>query len=401
MPHAHVEIHRPDGAAINPYWSLRQPSATSTAPSSPCQTRPARRGQPPPAGAGTDRPRRSGRTHRRRPPAAADGVPAPVAGTTRPGGPARRLAGDRVDGGDAAGRVAAADAHRRHAGLRRRGGTDVDQSRRLHAGRRGRALRVGDPRYDAGSTARSRRNRRSAVRSRPSSAPSWRRSRRWSRAATTRSPSTTSTASGAYQFLDSSWGGYGGYARAKDAPPDGAGRQGRRAGRIDPRPQRRRRLDDPRVVVPRPRARRRRMGHRAGVPGQPAHAAGVPGPLDEALRPAPRHARGLGRHDSGVLAGGGHLGHVPHRRRRRRPGRSTAVRADPGSGLRQQRRPAGPCPAPSIRAIRRGRWSHRHRWSSGRWCGSPDRPDHSRRLVGIAACAGRRAAEADRIPCRQ
>ncbi len=30
---------------------------------------------------------------------------------------------------------------------------------------------------------------------------------------------TTSTASGAYAFLDGSWGGYGGYARAKDAPP--------------------------------------------------------------------------------------------------------------------------------------------------------------------------------------
>ena len=31
---------------------------------------------------------------------------------------------------------------------------------------------------------------------------------------------TSSTASGAYGFLDGSWGGYGGYRRARDAPPE-------------------------------------------------------------------------------------------------------------------------------------------------------------------------------------
>ena len=150
VPHAHVELHRPDGTAINPYWSLRQAqrdvNCAVVALPDPAQlvAGPAGRGpaRPGPAGASGLRPTGSGPARLRPyPPRSNPGVPTGH-GPTRPGGRGRRrLAGDRVGGGDAAGRMAAAVAHRRRAGLRRHRGTDVDQSRRLHADRRGRAAR--------------------------------------------------------------------------------------------------------------------------------------------------------------------------------------------------------------------------------------------------------------------
>ena len=132
----------------------------------------------------------------------------------------------------------------------------------------------------------------------------------------------------------------------------GAGRQGGRAGRLRARPQRRRRLDDPGVVVHRPRPGGGRVGHGAAVPRQPADPARVPGPVDEAVRRVPRHARGMG------------LGPLDRRGRRptprRRAARSSSTRARPArpstSSRRprrsSRRRPVGPCSTPPTRATR-------------------------------------------------
>ena len=123
-------------------------------------------------------------------------------------------------------------------------------------------------------------------------------------------------------------------------PAGGAGRQGGRAGGLHPRPQRRRRVDDPGVVVHRPRPGRGRVGHRAAVPRQPADAAGVPGPLDDPLRRVPRHARRLG------LRARRRRGRPPTRRRR--AARSSSTRAGPvrrstcsPRPRRSSRRPSG------------------------------------------------------------
>jgi murein DD-endopeptidase MepM/ murein hydrolase activator NlpD len=165
VPHAHVEIHTPDGRAINPYWSLQQAqraedcSITEVA-------------DAPPA-----------------PPADRDPATLPGAWMTHD------ISGGRPGSGATVARMWIGPA----------GFTPIDSA----------SLWVGDARYHDDC-------------SQPQQAPPPVPSDLGPILATIRAVESGgdymaqakgSTASGAYGFLDSSWGGYMGYRRALDAPP--------------------------------------------------------------------------------------------------------------------------------------------------------------------------------------
>ena len=181
VPHAHVEIHTPSGAAVNPFWSLRMaqrdvncaiPTIVDPATAARLRTRP---------------PRPSRRGARRADP----GSDVPPGWLVLPAG-----------AGVPAGGVAGAVGHRRSAGIDVDGGPHVDRTRR--------ASRRSTTRRCASATLASTRTAASLCR-RPRQIPA----ELGAILATIRAMETggnyttqvtSSTASGAYGFLDGSWG---------------------------------------------------------------------------------------------------------------------------------------------------------------------------------------------------
>jgi hypothetical protein len=173
VPHAHVEIHRPDGVAINPYPSLRHAQRHAN-----CRIT----GQAAPLSASVD-----------------DGwLDTGWSTTELPSGwvPLALTAG-HPGSTDVAARMWVAAV----------GLTPVDAA----------ALHVGDVRYDQAGDCRPDHSRISTLPADAAVVLAVIRAMESSGDYTAASQS--STASGAYQFVDSTWGGYGGYARALDAPP--------------------------------------------------------------------------------------------------------------------------------------------------------------------------------------
>jgi murein DD-endopeptidase MepM/ murein hydrolase activator NlpD len=229
VPHVHVEIHTPEGQAVNPYWSLRAAQravncAVGTvgepvpAPATPASAAPAA-GAPGPAPTTTSAPTTTNAGQALADGATAAAAPQLAATTAADAGPsaAEWLATGwttaavptgwmpyTVTGGRPnSGRVAA------RFWISTQGYTPVD----------GAAALVGDPRYDAGVDCAQPTAEGPATNIPAELGAILATIRAMETGGDYTTTIRTSTASGAYAFLDSSWGGYGGYARAKDAPP--------------------------------------------------------------------------------------------------------------------------------------------------------------------------------------
>jgi hypothetical protein len=172
VPHAHVEIRRPDGSPLDPYWSLRNAQRDVNCGIDTTDSV-----------SGLDLPASS-----------SEWTPIPLPGPWRP----LALTGGHPGSAEVAARMWVSPL----------GFTPVDAA----------AVHAGDPRYDDPSACQQARDS-GGTRPLAELAVILATIRSLESGGDYTAQSSSSTASGAYQFVESSWGGYGGYARAADAPP--------------------------------------------------------------------------------------------------------------------------------------------------------------------------------------
>jgi murein DD-endopeptidase MepM/ murein hydrolase activator NlpD len=206
VPHAHVEIHRPDGEAINPYWSLRYAQRdVNCAAGTAEQTTLEAAVSSGPAASDAVNPAGAGRSLARQPMARPRAITSEFLTT---GWRNAVLPGSWLPLALTAGNPGS-DAVEARMWVGPSGYTPVDAA----------ALQVGDARYDQAGDCDG-----AAMDAMIAPVPAKLRAilatiRTLESGDDYTAESSTSSASGAYQFLDSTWGGYGGYVRAKDAPP--------------------------------------------------------------------------------------------------------------------------------------------------------------------------------------
>jgi hypothetical protein len=196
VPHAHVEIHRPDGEAINPFWSLRLAQRDVNCAAGPPRTQQAT-GSASAVAAAT--PAGASRAVGSRRSATATFLATGWREAQLPGTwLSLSLTGGHPGSDTVDARMWVGPA----------GYTPVDAG----------ALQVGDARYDSPGHCESADV--PIVATVPAELGSILATiRTLESGGDYTAESSSSTASGAYQFVDGTWGGYGGYARAKDAPP--------------------------------------------------------------------------------------------------------------------------------------------------------------------------------------